>query len=78
MLQFVDSFYCAYNNSTQNVVLRLRQEEPIESPDSGNVQIQPTEVANIIMSKSCAEQLSAAIQQLFSSENNSAEQNGEK
>ncbi len=74
MLQFVDSFYCAYNNSTQNVVLRLRQEEPVENPDSGSVQIQPTEVANIIMSKACAEQLSAAIQQLFSSENDASEQ----
>lgn len=78
MLQFVDSFYCAYNNSTQNVVLRLRQEEPIEIPDSSSVQIQTTEVANIIMSKSCAEQLSAAIQQLFSSENDSADQNNGK
>lgn len=78
MLQFVDSFYCAYNNSTQNVVLRLRQEEPVENPDSGSVQIQPTEVANIIMSKSCAEQLSAAIQQLFSSENDASEQDKDK
>ena len=30
MLQFVDSFYCAYNTQKGNYVIKLRQEEPIE------------------------------------------------
>lgn len=73
MLQFVDSFFCTYNNDTQNMVLRFRQEEPFQDSNSKSVQVQTTEVANIIMSKTCAEQLAAGLQQLLSENTTSAD-----
>lgn len=69
MLQYVDSFYCAYNSASHNVVIRLRQEEPFENGQDGKVQSKMNEVDNIIMSRKCAEQLANSLLQLLSEDN---------
>lgn len=75
MLQFVDSFYCVYNQNSQNVVMRLRQEVPYENPeDEKSVIAKIEDVASIVMSKECAMQLASSILQICSAdkaENNS-------
>ena len=65
MLQYVDSFYCAYNSASHNVVIRLRQEEPFENGQDGKVQSKMNEVDNIIMSRKCAEQLANSLLSYF-------------
>ena len=65
MLQYVDSFYCASNSDKETVVLRLRQEEPVENKENSNVEIQVNEVSNIILSHECARQLALSILQLL-------------
>ena len=69
MLQYVDSFYCAYNSTNHNVVIRLRQEEPFENDQDGNVRSKTNDVDNIIMSRNCAEQLANSLLQLLSEDN---------
>ena len=61
MLQFVDSFYCAYNPQKGNYVIKLRQEEPLEHGPNSEVTIQTNEIANIILDKDCALTLAKTI-----------------
>lgn len=61
MLQFVDSFYCAYNPQKGNYVIKLRQEEPLEHGPNSEVTMQTNEIANIILDKDCALTLAKTI-----------------
>ena len=63
MLQFVDSFYCAYNTQKGNYVIKLRQEEPIENIPGSEPTVQTNEIASIILDKECALTLANAILQ---------------
>lgn len=65
MLQYVDSFYCASSSDKKTIVLRLRQEEPIESEGDHKVTMQVNEVSNIVLSHECAQQLALSILQLL-------------
>lgn len=68
MLQYVDSFFCTYNQAKENYVIRLQQEEPKEGDSSETIAIQTNEVASIIMDKRCALQLARSIIELISSD----------
>ena len=65
MLQFVDSFYCAFNQAKNNFFIRFRQEEPCENSDTGEVTIQTNEVVNLMLDSECAHQLASSILNLL-------------
>ena len=67
MLQFVDSFYCTYNQQKEKYVFRLRQEEPVDGEPGVDVTIKTNEIANVILDKDCAIELAHAILQLHDS-----------
>ena len=72
MLQFVDSFYCAYNQPKGNYVIKFRQEEPIENGPDADPGVQTNEIASVNMDKDCAVELARAILQFHEeSENDS-------
>lgn len=64
MLQFVDSFYCTYNQQKEKYVFRLRQEEPVDGEPGAEATIKTNEIANVILDKNCAIELAHAILQL--------------
>ena len=68
MLQYVDSFFCTYNEAKEAYVLRLRQEEPMEGDTPDKLTIQTNEIANIIIDKRCAVELARSILQLITPE----------
>ena len=65
MLQFVDAFYCTYNQQKEKYVLKLRQEEPVDGNPGEEITIKTNEIANVILDKECAVELANAILQLY-------------
>ena len=68
MLQYVDSFFCTYNEAKEAYVFRLRQEEPVEGDSPDKIAVQTNEIANVIMDKQCAIELARSILQLITPE----------
>ena len=71
MLQYVNSFYCTYNDTQGSFVIRLRQTEPIDSDGDDRVRIVTNEISSIIMDKESAQNLADAIYELLGKNNSS-------
>lgn len=60
MLNYVNSFFCSYNNVEKNLIIKMSQIEPGETPDSNAAPI-TTEISSIIVSRDLALKLAESI-----------------
>lgn len=71
MLQYINAFFCTYNDSQGSFVIRLRQTEPVENAEDDSVNIITNEITSIIMDKESAQNLADAIYGLLGKNNDS-------
>ena len=64
MLNYVNSIFCAYNAVENNIVIKMRQEEPGD-PDFPEEKPVSTDIISVVMSRELASKLAQNINMLF-------------
>ena len=67
MLNYVNSFFCAYNNVEKTLVIKMSQIEPGETNDS-NVSPITTEISSVVVTRDLALKLAENINLVLNSQ----------